>query len=121
MQSEKQQHARMEQLTSSFVALNVDGQQRLPFMPVRNVAAAEYIPSYTVQNTGPFSLAPMTFKATCQSVSANQPVASKQMEVEMEDEEMMVQASANLQTQIRRSERLAAKPRINYKEITISE
>ena len=132
----------MEQLASSFLALNVDGQQRLPFQAFRDgataAAAAGYIPSYAVQNIGPFSLAPMTLKAipNCQHASANQPSANqpsanlpanRQMEVEEEDEEMLPltqDASANLQTlqtQIRRSKRLAAKPRVNYKEIAIIE
>jgi hypothetical protein len=120
----------MEQLTSSFLTFNVDGQQRLPFQTVRNAAAAaaavEFIPSYPVNNTEPFSLYPMTFKIipNCQSASANQPSAnqpttSKQMDVE-EDEEML-SASVNSQTAVRRSERLAAKPRINYKEIATIE
>ena len=116
----------MEQLTSSFLAFNVDGQQRLPFQPVRsNAAAAEFIPNYPVKNTEPFSLYPMTLKVipNCLPASANQPPASKQMDVE-EDEEMLplpLPQQLQLQTSIRRSERLAAKPRINYKEIAIIE
>lgn len=112
----------MEQLTSSFLVFNVDGQQRLPFQPVRNLAAAaaavELIPTYPIKNTEPFSLFPLTFTVipNCLPASVNQPNASKQMDVE-EDEEMM---SAS-QLQIRRSERLAAKPRMNYKEIAIIE
>ena len=111
----------MEQLTSSFLAFNVDGQQRLPFQPVRNGAATEFIPMYPV-NTVPFSLAPMTFKAIPNSLpaSANQPPASKQMDVEEEDEMMLPSAAANSQTAVRRSERLANKPRLNYKEVAIN-
>jgi hypothetical protein len=116
----------MEQLTSSFLSFNVDGQQRLPFQSVRNgaaAAAAEFIPNYPINNTGPFSLFPMTFKAipNCQPASANQPTASKQMDVEEEDEMMLPSADANSQTAVRRSERLASKVRINYKEIAIIE
>ena len=126
----------MDQLAYSLLALNVDGQQRLPFQPrsaldvpfnapIRSVIAHEFIPTYPVKNTAPFSLAPMTFKEppNCQPASANQPT-NPQMEVEEEDEMMLpadaAAAPAKLQTSVRRSERLANKPRLNYKESIIN-
>ncbi len=126
----------MDQLTSSLLALNVDGQQRLPFqprsalnapfnLPIKNVVAQEFIPTYPVKNNEHFSLAPMTFRVPSNYKSATAS-ANQQMDLE-EDEEMLpsvaaaAAAPAKLQTPIRRSDRLAKKPRFNYTELSIIE
>ncbi len=127
----------MDQLANSFLALNVDGQQRLPFLPrsatdprlnapIRNVVASEFIPTYPVKNNGHFSLHPMTFRQSPNYQSATSS-ANQQMDLEEEDEQMQPAAAAaattpaKSQTPIRRSDRLAKKPRVNYAEISLSE
>jgi hypothetical protein len=144
----------MDQLAYSFIALNVDGQQRLPFQPrsavdthyniplnafntppntpISGAAASEYLRKYTVAKYEPFALAPhaaaWTHSVPAADVTSNcQPAtqpANQQMDLE-EDEEMLPAAAAatpaKSQTPVRRSERLANKPRLNYKQAVIYE
>jgi hypothetical protein len=100
----------MDQLMNNFLKMNIDGQQRLPFQAIQNQPSISYqLQEYTANRyIDAIAQRPVA------SASATQ---TQSMELDDDDDEMSGSSTAAAAAAaLRRSTRLAAKPRVSYKE-----
>jgi hypothetical protein len=103
----------MDQLTSNLLCMNIDGQQRLPFAAIRIQPTPSNSISYQLQAYTAQRYLPNT---TIGQITVQQQQQWQMMEVDDVMDVACAAAAAAAQQPVRRSDRLAAKPTISYKE-----